>query len=105
MKKLNPSIIGLLQALGVVIYAILISGFFQLMAKISVQPSVFITSALMLAILIFSAAVCGLIVFGYSAYLALNQRIKEALVVLGFTLLYCFGFIIIIIVLITALAQ
>lgn len=103
MKKLNPSTIGLLQALGVLVYTTLVSGFFQLVGKISVQPSIFVTSIMMLAFLVFSVAVCGLIVFGYSAYLALNQKIKEALTVLGFTLLYSLGIIIIIVVLITAL--
>lgn len=104
MKKSNPSLVGLLQALGVIIYAALISGFFQFMARITVQPSIFITSAVMLAILVFSVAVCGLIVFGYPAYLALHGKIKEGLAILGFTLLYCLGMIAIMLILITALA-
>lgn len=105
MKKLSPSLTGLLQALGVLVYATLASGFFQLMGKIAVQPSIFVTSIMMLAFLVFSVAVCGLIVFGYPAYLALNQKIKEGLSIIGFTLLYSLGMIIIIVVLIVALAQ
>lgn len=100
----NPSLTGLFQAIGIVVFVVLVSGFFQLMAKISIQPPVFIVSAVMLSVLVFSVAVSGLIVFGYPAYLALNKRFKEGLTIVAFTLLYALGFIIIAIVLMTALA-
>ena len=102
MKKLSSHLIGLLQALGVVIYCILIIGLFQLFAKIMPQPPKFFGPVLSLIVLVFSAAVTGSLIFGRAAYLALNRRIKEGLSVLGFTLLYCFGIIIIITILIIA---
>ncbi len=52
---------------------------------------------LMLFLLVFSAAVTGLLVFGYPVYLVLNKKIKEALKVLGYTFLYCLGIILIVI--------
>ena len=102
-KKLNPSLIGLLQALGVIIYCILISGLLQFVGGTTIQPPVFFTSVVILALLVFSAAVTGSIVFGYPAYLVLNKKIKQALSVLAFTLLYCLGIVIVIIILIVAL--
>jgi len=42
-------------------------------------------------------------IFGYSAYLALNQKIKEALDVFSYTLLYFLGFIGIMIIILVAL--
>lgn len=99
----NLSLIGFFQAMGIVVFVVLIAGFFQLMAKISIQLPVFIVSVIMLIILVFSVAVVGLIVFGYPAYLALNKRFKEGLTLVGFTLLYTLGFIIIAIVLMTVL--
>ena len=91
MKRTKLSIIGLLQALGVAGYCFLISGFFQLMEKSASKPPVFMTAAFMLMLLVFSVAVIGLTVFGYPAYLALNQKLKEALSIVAFTLLYLLG--------------
>ena len=91
MKKFKLSTIGLLQALGVVSYCFLISGFFQMMEKFDIQPPVFAVAGFMLLLLVFSVTVVGLVVFGYAAYLALNQKIKQALSVIGFTLLYLLG--------------
>jgi len=105
MKKLNPSTIGLLQALGVVAYCALVVGVLNLFGKIFLAPVGFWGSVFILILLVFSAAVSGSIVFGYSAYLFLkNKQAKEALSILGFTLLYSLGIILIIAVLIMALS-
>ena len=93
MNKSNPSLIGFLQALGVVAYCALIGGFFQLGNRFFPKQSVFLMSVLVLILLVFSAAITGMIVFGYPAYLALNKRIKEALFVFFYTLLYFLGII------------
>lgn len=103
MKKLNPSTIGFLQALGVVIYCALVVGILNLFGKIFFAPPGFWGSLLILVLLVFSAAVSGSIVFGYPAYLALNKKIKEALSILAYTLLYSLIIIIIIVVLIAVL--
>lgn len=99
MSKPNLSLIGFLQALGIIAYCFLITGLFQFFGKFFVAaPMGFLGSVLMLALLVFSAAVTGSIVFGYPAYLVFKKRIKEALTVFGYTLLYCLGMLIIIIV-------
>ncbi len=98
INKLKPSLIGFLQALGVVIYCALVSGFFQLGNRFFPNQSDFLISILILILLVLSAAITGTIVFGYSAYLILNQKIKEALFIFCYTLLYFIGIIGVIII-------
>ena len=87
MNKSKLLTIGLLQALGIIAYTILISGLLQTLNNLSITPPGILGVALMLAILVFSAAVTSSLVFGYAAYLALNKKVKEALYILGYTLL------------------
>ncbi|HEX7455980.1 MAG TPA: hypothetical protein VF303_00750 [Candidatus Nanoarchaeia archaeon] len=103
-KSPDPCIVGLLQALGVTIYSVLIGGFFYFMQEVSATPG-FLGIVLMLILLIFSAAVTGSTVFGYPAYLALNKKIKEALSVLAYTLLYSLGIILIITIVVIVLSS
>lgn len=98
--KNNPSLIGLLQALGITVYCLLIAGLFQLLEKYISGPG-FIGMALMLILLVFSAGLCGFIIFGYPAYLILNKRLKEGLKILGFSALWMMGIIFLAIILIT----
>ncbi len=102
--KTNLFLIGFLQSLGVIIYCALVGGFFRLADKFFAAPPGFLGVVLMLVFLVFSVAVSGAIVFGYPAYLALNNRIKEALLLLVYTLLYILGFVIVIVIIITALS-
>jgi len=103
INKLNPSLIGFLQALAMAAYCFLISGFFQFGNIFFPEQSTFWIPVLILILLVFSAAITGTIVFGYSVYLALNQRIKEALSIFFYTLLYSLGMIGIVIILLTVL--
>ena len=96
--KTNLSLIGLLQALGIVVYCGLIAGLLILLSKTAITPAGFLGATLMLVLLVFSAAITGSIVFGYPVYLAWNKKIKEALSLLVYTLLYTLGFIMIILV-------
>lgn len=101
-KSPNPAFVGLLQALGVTSYSVLIGIFFYFMEMVSAKPG-FIGIVLMLIIFVFSAAVTGSMVFGYPAYLALNRRIKEALNVLAYTLLYSLVIILVITIVVIVL--
>ena len=101
--KTNPSLISFLQALAMVIYCTLVGGFFWLANKFFVVSQGFLVSVLMLVFLVFSVAVSGAIVFGYPAYLALNQKVREALSLLIYTLLYTLGFVMVIVIIVTAL--
>ena len=90
MKKINTFLIGLLQAIGVIGYCVLVALVFNFLGTNKTQPPGILGVAAMLVILVFSAAVSGSIVFGYPAYLFFKEkRAKEALRVLLFTLIFC----------------
>lgn len=95
-KPQNPSLIGFLQVIGVSLYSALVAGFFFLMDKISTNEMNYLGIVLLLILMVFSAALTGAMVFGYPAYLALKNKIKEALQILAYTLVY--GIIIILLV-------
>lgn len=70
------------------VYCALVSALFHLFSVLHLQePPQFLAMAFMLTLLVFSAAVCGSLVFGYAVYLAINKEIKSALKVLFYTLL------------------
>src|SRR3989344_2684944 len=96
LEKEKPYTIGLCQALGVTIYCVLIALFFNFMTKNTNQPGLLGFLA-MLLIFVFSAAVTGSLVFGYPAYLAIvKNRIKDALSVLAYTLVFSMAIIVLI---------
>jgi len=99
MKKYKLSSYGLFQALGIVLYCAIIASLLSYFGKLAVTPPELVGSTLILMLLVFSAAVCGTIVFGYPIYLALQNKIKVALQLLLFTLLYLIGLIAIFVVL------
>jgi len=84
MKKNKLFLIGFLQALAVVSYCSLIGWLLYSMTQSLDEPG-FWGIALMLSLLVVSAAITGSLVFVYPAYLGLNQRLKEAIWVLIFT--------------------
>lgn len=93
MKKYSLSCVGFLQALGVVVYCALISGVMRLGDVFLIETPMYLRIVLILILLVFSAAVTVSLVFGYAAYLALQQKIKDALLIVAYTLLYCLGII------------
>jgi len=100
MKK-SFLFIGFLESLGIVLYCVFISGFFMIMEKYLSTPPQFMGMAVMLVILVLSAAITGSMVFGYPVYLILKEnKVKEGLQVLGYFALFLLGIIIISLVLI-----
>lgn len=93
-RFLKAPFFGLFQAAGVAVYCFLISEFFYLMSNFSTIPEeTVMIPIIMLCLLVFSVALMGLVVFGYPVYLAINKEVKKALAVLGYTFLYCFIFL------------
>ena len=72
--------------------------FFRFADKFIQGPPTFLNIALVLFLLVFSAAVTGAIIFSYPVCLALNQQIKEALYVFAYTLLFCLAIIVIMLI-------
>lgn len=77
IKKLHPVIIALLQTLGIIVYTALISTFFFVMGRSNFQVHEFWTVIIILLVLVFSAAICGTIVFGYPIYFAIKKKSKH----------------------------
>ncbi|MDD3284971.1 MAG: hypothetical protein PHZ07_05245 [Patescibacteria group bacterium] len=88
IKKIKPSIIGLIQTLGVFMYCFLISLFFSQMKNFHMDEGQIWPSLLMLFLLVISVAIVGTLMFGYPAYLIINKEIKKSLTILGYTFLY-----------------
>ena len=105
LGKEKPTTIGLCQALGVTVYCGLVAVLFNYLTKAIPSGPGFFGFFFMLILLVFSAAVTGSVVFGYPVYLALaKNKIKEALTILAFTLLYSLLIILITAILIISLA-
>ena len=99
LENEKPATVGLCQALGVTVYCGLVALLFNYLTQAIPSGPGFFGFFFMLMFLVFSAAVTGSIVFGYPAYLALaKNKIKEALVILTFTL--CYSLVIILVTLI-----
>ncbi|MFC1787969.1 hypothetical protein ACFLZY_02010 [Patescibacteria group bacterium] len=90
MKKITLFQAGLLQALGVIAYVALISLFFNILEGLSKTPHLFLVQMIMLSLLVFSAAITGVLVFGYPTFLIAKNRLKDGLLVFGYTLLFLF---------------
>jgi len=92
--KWNPAVVGLFQSLLVAVYCSGVGAFIFYMGSSSIQPG-YLGVFLMLVLFVFSAAVTGTLVFGLPVYLALKNKVKESLSILGFTLLYSAAIILI----------
>src|SRR3989339_352406 len=99
LKKLNLPLIGFLQASGVISYCFFMGVFMWFANRLMGEPPEFWGVTLMMILLVFSAAITGVLVFGYPVYLVINRRIKESLLVFAYTLLY----LLIMIIFLTAL--
>lgn len=102
-KNLSESKIGLLQALGAAVYCFLIANVFKLMENVMSKSPDLIGVSFILFLLVFSVAVVGSLIFGYAIYLLFQKETKNALNVLGYTLLYGLAIIIIVLFFVTLL--
>lgn len=101
MHKKHPALVGLLQALGVAIYCGLVSVSVNFGGSFFPEPPQFLGMAMVLLLLVFSAAVTGLLVFGYPVILALEKNIKRALFILGYTFLFALIIISVVLIIIS----
>jgi|GEM_PF-1455175 len=91
-ERLNPVLVGLIQAALVVLYCALISCFFLFLSNVGFYPGAFWGPLVMLVLLVFSAAVMGIVVFGYAVILAFDDQLKRAGRVLLWTLIFIIVF-------------
>jgi len=90
-QKINDSVVlkfgflgGVAEAAYVLLVASLLTMLDQLMPK---SPEGIIAPLLILLLFVFSAAVSGILVFGYPVYLAFQKRFAEALMTVVTTLI------------------
>ena len=84
-KQLHPALVGFLQALGTILYILLIALFMN-----SMEPAQneYINIILGLLLFITSATITGFLVLARPLYLAYKREIGEALKTLGFTVAF-----------------
>jgi len=88
MKNKHPALIGFLQALGVAVYCGLIALFLKFGKLVSPQLPEFWGGVMMLLLLVVSAGITGLLVFGYPVILLFEKETKRALRILTHTFLF-----------------
>lgn len=93
LKKLikKPFWGGFLSAVLTLVYCGLISGLFKVLENYApMNGNFFIGGILILGLLVFSVAVCGVLIFGIPAYLFFKKDAKEGFVYLGYTIAWMF---------------
>jgi hypothetical protein len=87
--KINPVLVGLYQAAGVVLYTILVA---TLMASFEgAGPDVpdLVVGPIILSLFVLSAGITGSLVFGLPVYFTFaKNNVKRAIAILGYTFLY-----------------
>lgn len=92
MNKSKIFLQGLLHAIGVLVYTTAVSLFMFNSQRLVGQIKGFSGPLLMLLLLVLSVAIMGLLVFGRPVYLYFQDKKKEGLWLLFYTLLFIFIF-------------
>lgn len=98
-KKLPLPFVSFLQTLLLSLYVLLVGYFMQHIDEVTFGPN-FIGIAMMLCLLVLSAAICGFLIFAYPVYLLLDKEIKKAI----WSVVYTFLFLLLIILLFLMIA-
>ena len=98
MKKLNHVLISFLNAFGVFVYVTGVAWLLFNGEHIFGQVSGFVLPIFLLLLLIVSASITGLLVFGKPVHLYLGGFKKEASVLLFVTLAWLIGFLLLLVI-------
>ena len=98
MKKLNHVLISFLNAFGVFVYVTGVAWLLLNGEHIFGQVSGFVLPIFLLLLLIVSASITGLLVFGKPVHLYLGGFKKEASVLLFVTLAWLIGFLLLLVI-------
>ena len=91
-KKLPLPLIAFLQAILMALYCFGVVNFINWVDKTNFGENLY-GPLVMLCLLVFSAALCGFLFFGYAIYLLLEKETKQALILLAYTFLFLLLFI------------
>ena len=83
-------IVGFIQALGLNLYIFGVISFMNSLVQGNLVNSPRLGPYIMLSIFVISALVCGLISLSYPLYLFFNQKVREGLKIVLWTLLFMF---------------
>ncbi len=89
--KLSPITIGLLQTVGLIAYIACVATFMQHIGSQSDPFPKIVGTVLFLTLFVFSALVSGSIMLGYPLTLISKGKIKEALHIIGASILWLFA--------------
>ncbi len=94
-EKTKPAVVGLCQALGVVVYTILIAIFISSLGNFETETPEFVFVPVMLSLLVLSAGLTGTFVFGLPVYFTFAKNdVKRAISILAYTFLFIFLFLV-----------
>lgn len=89
--KINPAIVGLYQALGIVVYTTLVAVIITSLEGTGLNSPDILAIPTILTLLVLSAGITGSLVFGLPVYFTFAKNdIKRAISILGYTFIYLF---------------
>ncbi len=87
----HPAVIALIQALGLSAYIALVASLMYRIGDLMPTPnSPILGISFMLMLFVLSALVCGSIMLGYPLLLAKEGKIKKAIEIVGFSMIWIF---------------
>jgi membrane protease YdiL (CAAX protease family) len=106
LSQKKPAVLGFFQFICGFAYIALVATFFWLMQRSNIQdPPGILAPLLMITLLVFSATLMGLFFLGTPIYLVNKGNWSKALRILGFTLLYAFVTIVILVGVVLAITM
>lgn len=95
-NDIRPAIVGLYQALGVVVYTVLLALIINSLGRLENQAPEVLATPFFLTLLVLSAGITGSLVFGLPVYFAFSKNnVKRAVSILAYTFLFILVFILI----------
>lgn len=86
LSKLSPAAVGFMQALGVIVYILLLVSVLNVLESATRnEPPEFVAAGFFMLTFVFSALVCGSLVLGYPALLAIKGNVKRAVMVVAWS--------------------
>ncbi len=96
LSENKPEVLGLLQSIFGMTYIAIVVTLLQNAWRFHVEPPEYIMAMTMLTLLVISATIMGIVFLGMPLYFVLKGNWSKALKVVGFTLLYSFAILVVV---------
>lgn len=100
MNTLKPALVGFFQAVGIVLYVMLVATFMSSVENVFSDVPEVLAAITMLLLFVFSAAVTSSLFFGYSVLVVIQKQVRRALEIVAWT----FGWLFVGVILVITLA-